>query len=101
MHDCKRIELIIEKMAYKRAGRILEASGLKGYSILPALAGFGQGTHWSRDTDISASRDMVVMIAIGRSEAVEKAMVEVENLLGAHVGVVSVTDVKVLRPDRF
>ena len=101
MHTKKRIELIIEKMAWKRAGRILEAAGLTGYTVTPALAGYGGGNRWQRDTDISASNDMVVMLSIGSSERVEKALVEIESLLGAHIGVVSVSDVQVLRDERF
>jgi hypothetical protein len=31
-----RIELIIERMAHKRACRVLEAAGMTGYTVLPA-----------------------------------------------------------------
>jgi PII-like signaling protein len=101
VHTKKRIELIIEKMAWKRAGRVLEGAGLTGYTVVPALAGYGGGNRWQRDADISAANDMVLMVSIGSSERVEKALVEIENLLGAHIGVVSVSDVQVLRDERF
>lgn len=101
MHTRQRIELIIERMAYKRAGRIFEEAGMTGYTVLPALAGFGNNNKWSRDTDISASSDMVVMIAIGDGPRVEASLTSLENLLGQHIGVVSVTDVQVIRPNRF
>ncbi|MEO0981530.1 MAG: DUF190 domain-containing protein [Pseudomonadota bacterium] len=97
----QRIELIIERMAYKRAGRILEASGLTGYTVVPALAGYGNNNRWTRDTDISASRDMVVILSIGDEAKVSAALDEVSKLLGEHIGVVSVSDVTVLRPQRF
>ena len=101
MHTRHRIELIIERMAYKRACRILEASGMTGYTVLPAMAGFGNGNRWQRDTDISASRDMVVIVSIGDEERVRACMAEIARLLGAHIGVVTVTEVEVLRPERF
>lgn len=101
MHRRRRIELIIERMAYQRAGRVFEAAGLTGYTVVPALAGFGRGTHWRRDDDISASRDMVVMIAIGDAERADAALKALGELLGEHIGVVSVGDVEVLRPERF
>lgn len=97
----QRIELIIEKMAYKRAGRIFEASGMTGYTVVPALAGSGNGNRWSRDTDISSSRDMVVMISIGDTDKVTETLKQVSDLLGDHIGIVTVCDVDVLRPDRF
>ncbi|MEM9938353.1 MAG: DUF190 domain-containing protein [Pseudomonadota bacterium] len=101
MYQRKRIELIIEKMAYKRAARIFEACGMTGYTVLPALAGYGGGNRWSRDTDISATRDMVVIISIGDVARVTETMSQLEDLLGDHIGVVTVSDVEVLRPERF
>ncbi len=101
MHDRKRIELIIERMAYKRACRVLETSGVTGYTVLPALAGFGGGNRWQRDTDMSASRDMVMIITIADEARTTAALESLEDLLGDHIGVVSVSDVEVLRPERF
>ncbi|MEO1553718.1 MAG: DUF190 domain-containing protein [Pseudomonadota bacterium] len=96
-----RIELIIERMAHKRACRVLEAAGMTGYTVLPAMAGYGNSKRWSRDTDLSASGDMVVIISIGDETKVRATMEEISNLLGAHIGVVSVSEVEVLRPGRF
>lgn len=101
MQMMQRLELIIERMAYKRAGRILEAAGVKGYTVLPALAGFGQGNHWQRDRDMSATQDMVVIVAISSPSAVTRALEELQALLGSHIGVLNVTDAAVLRPERF
>lgn len=101
MHTKRRIELIIEKMAHKRACRILEESGMTGYTVLPAMAGAGDSTRWSRDTDISSSGEMVAIISIGDAEKVEISLEKISNLLGAHIGIVSVSDVLVLRPERF
>ena len=101
MHSKKRIELIIERMASRRAGRVLEAAGMTGYTVLPALEGFGNGKRWRRDSDISASSDMVVVISIGDAEKCAAAIDQIEKLLGDHVGVVSVSDVHVIRDDRF
>ncbi len=101
MHTRHRLELIIERMAAKRACNILEASGLTGYTILPALSGFGGKTRWSRDTDMSASSDMVVIVSIGTDAKVQAALAELERLLDSHIGVLSIGEVKILRPDRF
>jgi len=101
MHKKLRIELIIERMAHKRACRVLEKSDLTGYTVMPAMAGYGNSKRWSRDTDISASGDMVVIISIGEEERVRAVLDEISSILGAHIGVVSVSEVEVLRPDRF
>lgn len=101
MHTRHRLELIIERMAARRACNILEAAGLTGYTVLPAISGFGGVTRWSRDADMSASSDMVIIISIGADEQVRAALSELENLLGSHIGVLSVGEVRVLRPGRF
>ncbi|MEM8617564.1 MAG: DUF190 domain-containing protein [Pseudomonadota bacterium] len=101
MHTRKRIELIIERMAYKRACRILEAVGIKGYTVTSAMAGYGNGTRWASDTDISDSNEMVVMIAIADEETITECLEQLSSLLGAHIGVVSTCDVQVLRPELF
>ncbi len=101
MHPRHRLELIIERMAVSRACNILEAAGLTGYTILPALAGYGGGNRWSRDTDISAAGDMVVIISIGTEERIRAALQQMEKLLSAHIGVLNVSEVSVLRPERF
>jgi PII-like signaling protein len=88
-------------MAAPRACKLLEAAGQTGYTVLPALSGFGGQTRWSRDTDMSASSDMVVLISIGAEAQVRAALNELESLLGSHIGVLSVGEVQVLRPGRF
>ncbi|MEM8786191.1 MAG: DUF190 domain-containing protein [Pseudomonadota bacterium] len=65
------------------------------------MAGFGRGNHWRRDTDISTSTDMVVMISIGDKERIDACLKEIEQLLGEHIGLISVSDVQILRPERF
>lgn len=101
MHLRYRCELIIERMAAPRACRILEEAGLTGYTVLPAISGFGGETRWSRDTDISASSDMVVVVSIGAEDKMGVALREIERLLSSHIGVLSISEVKVMRPGRF
>lgn len=44
---------------------------------------------------------MLVIISIGSVDRVEAALEQLETLLGAHIGVRNVSDIKVLSPDRF
>jgi PII-like signaling protein len=101
IHPRKRLEIIIERMAEKRACRILEEIGVTGYTVIPAMAGFGNGNRWERDRDISHASDMVVIISITDEETVLSAMMKLKSLFDAHIGVFSVSDAGVMRPDRF
>lgn len=97
----RRLELIIERMAQKRACNVLEDAGLTGYTVVSALAGYGGNMRWSRDTDISDAQDMVIIVTIGDTEKIDRALEALQRLLGAHIGVLSVGEVEVLRPERF
>jgi len=101
MHDKRRLELIIERMALPRACNVLEAAGLTGYTVLPAVAGYGAGSRWKGVDDISDTREMAVVIAIGDDERIERALEKLHSLIEAHIGVLSVSAVQVRRAERF
>lgn len=101
MIEKKRLELIIEKMALKRACRVLDDAGVKGYTIVPAIAGRGTNTKWNADTDFSDSSEMVVIIAIGHDDLISLALEKLDNVLNTHIGVVNVSTTWVRRGERF
>lgn len=101
MATMRRLELIIERMAMKRAGNILEEAGLTGYTVVSAMEGYGRGQRWTRDGDLSNAQDMVIAVTIGDAEKIGRALEALHRLLDAHIGVLSVSDVEVLRPERF
>lgn len=101
MHAKKRLELIIEMPAFKRACRVLEESGVTGYTALPCMAGFGSGNRWQRGNDLSSSRDMVMIVSILDEDLLPKITQAIENLIGSHIGILTVGDVEVIRDDRF
>lgn len=96
-----RLELIIESPALRRAEDLLRDAGVKGWTVLPALSGFGGQTRWSRGTDLSASTDMVVLISIADEDVLAPAMDKILALLDRQIGIVNVSDVRVLRPGLF
>lgn len=97
----KRLELIIEKPAFKRASRILEEAGVKGYTAFSAFAGYGNQMTWQRGTDLSASCDMIMIVSVMDADIIDKAIDALENLIGSHIGLLSISDVQVLRPEKF
>lgn len=101
MFEKTRLEIIIEKPAFKRTCRILEDAGVTGYTAFSAYAGFGSGQRWSRGTDISATRDMIMLICIVDNDLINVCLENLEKLVGAHIGIVSVSSVKVFRDENF
>jgi len=101
MHEKRRLELIIENMALPRACNVLEEAGLRGYTVLRATAGYGGGARWKGEDDISDTREMAVVIAIGDEARIGAALEALHSLLESHIGVLSVSAVEVLRSERF
>lgn len=101
MAEKRRLELIIERMALRRACEILEAAGCTGYTVLSAMEGFGGARRWRRGDDLSEAGEMAVVITIGDRMRIEKALGELHRLLDDRIGVLSVSTVDVLRPERF
>lgn len=101
MYAKKRLELIIEKPAFRRACRLLEESGATGYTALPCMAGFGNGNRWQRGTDLSASRDMVMIISILDESLCSDLSNRLHNLIEPHIGLLSWSDVDVIRDEKF
>jgi len=101
MHEKRRLELIIENMALSRACNVLQEAGLTGYTVLPAVAGFGGSSAWKGVDDLSDTREMAVVIAIGDEARIERALQALHSLLEAHIGVLSVGTVELLRAERF
>lgn len=101
MQTKKRLELIIETMAHQRACRVLEQAGVKGYTVIDAIAGFGGGRHWRSMGDLSESKSMVVVIAIADEDKIRAALDDLHRLVDTHIGVLNISTVEVLRPDRF
>lgn len=97
----RRLEVITERMAQKRVCNILEEAGLTGYTVSSAMAGYGCSGHWMRDGDISNTQDMVIIVTIGNAETIDCALKDLHGLIDAHIGILSVSDVEVLRPKRF
>ena len=101
METRKRVEIIIERMAERRACTILEEVGVTGYTVLPAMAGYGRGWRRARDVDISDASDMVMIVSISDEQTVMAACARLMTLLSRQMGVLSVSDVSVMRPERF
>lgn len=96
-----RLELIIESPALRRAEDLLKSAGVTGWTVIPAISGFGGKTRWSRGTDISESTNMVVLICITDEETLTPALSKILTMLDRRIGIVNVSEVRVLRPGLF
>jgi nitrogen regulatory protein PII len=97
----KRIEIIVEAPALALVLRTLDDAGVLGYTVVPALEGRGLGGHWTRDDSFNNASHMVSVVCIAEEALAEKAVAGVFAVVSAQIGIVSVSDVSVMRKEHF
>lgn len=100
-HHAKRVVITIEAIMQKRLTDTLEGAGVTGYSILPVLGGSGRSGSWSREGQITRANGMVQVVCIIRKERLDALLEAAFEVVDKHIGVVTITDVEVLRAERF
>jgi nitrogen regulatory protein PII len=100
-HDAKRVEIIIEAPLERRLTDAIVEADVTGFTVLPVLGGSGRSGQWSRDGQVSVAGGMVAVVCIVRPERVDGLLDAAFKVVERHIGVVSVTDCKVLRAERF
>jgi nitrogen regulatory protein PII len=100
-HDAKRVEITIEQVMLRRLTEALTSADVTGWSVLPVLGGSGRSGTWSRDDQISRGTGLVQVVCLVRPDKLDGLLDAAFAVVERHIGVVSVTDAKVLRAERF
>lgn len=95
----KKLEIFIEAHALARVEDMLGEAGFKGWSVFEGVEGAGAHGAW-RQTGIGESAALLV-IAIGSEAASDKALEWLADYFKTYPGVVALSDVSVMRIDRF
>lgn len=101
MHDAKRVEIIIESIMESRLTKLLTEEGVTGFSVLPVKGGSGRSGMWSRQGTVGRAEGMSAVICLIQPDRLDGLLEAVLAVLTRHIGVVNVTDAKVLRAERF
>lgn len=97
----KRIDIMIESPLLARATSLLDENGVTGYTVIPALAGRGKDGAWHRDGVIGRAGSLVMVFCILDQEHIERVLEPLFELVKGQIGIVTVSDVEVVRPDHF
>ena len=100
-HQAKRVVITIESIMQSRLTDAMEAAGVTGYSILPVLGGSGRSGAWSREGQIGRANGMVQVICIIKPARLDGLLDAAFKVVDKHIGVVTISDVEVLRAERF
>ena len=97
----KRIDIVIEAPMLRRLLELLDRLDVTGYTVTPAIAGRGRGGSWQRDATVGEAGRMIAVFCIVDSARAEEILRLVFDLVSAQIGIVTVADVHVVRPDHF
>lgn len=100
-HAKKRIEIVLEAPALNRLLDALDRSGVTGYTVIPALAGRGREGSWRGEGLAGEAGRMVMVICVTDPSRVDQVLEPVYAIVRRHIGIVTLSDVAVLRPDHF
>jgi nitrogen regulatory protein PII len=100
-HEAMRLEIVIEAPLLRRLTDALVKAGVKGYTVLPVLSGYGQSGQWTREGQVGAAGGMAMVVAIVAPERADGLVEAAYQVVAKHIGVVSVTPCRTLRRERF
>lgn len=96
----KRIEIVTEALRAKQVTGILDSAGATGWTMLPVTA--GKGSHGLRlGGDPSGISDTVMIVVIASAAHAADILAKADEILSGRTAILAVSDVTVIRKDRF
>jgi PII-like signaling protein len=100
-HPKKQVRIICEMPILRRLRTLLARSPITGYTILPVIGGAGSEGEWSREGMIGDAGQMVVILVILDQKELDAFLDDIYSVISDQIGIITVSDVEVVRPDRF
>lgn len=97
----KQIRLICESPIADRMRKLLERAPISGYTLLPAVGGSGSEGAWMREGLVGDAGQMVVFLIILDESELQKVLDLLYGGMKAQMGIITISDVEVVRPERF
>jgi PII-like signaling protein len=97
----KRIDIMVEAPLMQRVLNLLDQQNVSGYTVLPVLAGRGKDGAWHRDGVVGRAGALVMIFCILDEQRVDEVLEPLFKLVSRQIGVVTVSDVQVIRAEYF
>jgi PII-like signaling protein len=97
----KRIDIMVEAPLMQRVLNLLDEQGVSGYTVLPVLAGRGKDGAWHRDGVVGRAGALVMIFCIVDDARVDDILQPLFALVARQIGIVTVSDVQVIRGEQF
>lgn len=96
----KRVEVLTDAPLIRWLVEAAEASGVTGYTVLPTLGGKGHGGTW-REDQLTGAATKVMFVSIATAEKANALVDALAPLLDQYGILLTISDVEVVRGDRF
>ena len=96
----KRIEILVDTPHATIVIKAAADAGIAGYSLVPVQSGAGRGGAWREDR-VSGAQTKVIFITIAAEERAGRLVEMLAPLLDSHSMLLTMSDVQVVRPERF
>ena len=100
-HAKKQMTVICEAPVMHRITRVLDRIPVTGYTVFDAHSGRGSEGTWDTDRMIGDAGRMVMIVSVMSPEQAETAIDRIYETLEPQMGIITIADVEVLRPERF
>jgi nitrogen regulatory protein PII len=100
-HLKKRIEIVLEAPAQRRLLERLDAAAVTGYTVVPVLAGRGHDGSWRGEGLAGDAGRMVMVVCITDPAKVDAVLEAVYGVVSRQIGILTVSDVQVIRAEHF
>jgi hypothetical protein len=96
----KRVEILIDTPLAPRLVMAAADAGIAGYTLIPVQSGAGRGGAW-RDDHVSGATTKTIFLTIASPEKADKFIESLAPHLTDYGMLLTLSDVEVVRGDRF
>jgi PII-like signaling protein len=100
-HSKKRLEIVIESPLLRRVIGLIDGAKVSGYSVLPIIAGNGHSGRWEATGLVSESGKMFTVVCILDQNELDLLLSAIYPIVERQVGILAISDVQVIRAQRF
>jgi PII-like signaling protein len=97
----KRLDIFVEAPALQQVVDALETVGVRGYTVLEAVAGKGHAGRWRLDDSFNNATNVLVVVCVLDVAQVDQVVEVVFDIVQRQIGVLTISDVMVVRPEHF
>jgi nitrogen regulatory protein PII len=97
----KRVDIFVEQPALQSVLDALDGAEVQGYTVTEATQGRGHSGRWQIDDSFNNATNVVVVVCILDAARVDAVVEAVFDIVQRQIGVLTVSDVMVVRPEHF